>query len=83
MVTPLRPLEFFYGQEFNLVPTHVFLRNISLRVNCYPNIQPYMRDRIRLMVDDVINPAKYFLSNISSRILTTPLKNSTKSQTTH
>jgi len=59
-VTPLRPLEFFYDQEFNLVLTDVFLRNISLHMNGFSNIQPYMWEDIRLMVDDVINPAEYF-----------------------
>lgn len=50
----------FCDQEFNLVLADVFLRDISLHMNGFANVQPYMWEGIRLMESGVINPAEYF-----------------------
>jgi len=50
----------FCNQEFNLVLADVFLRDISLHMNGFSNVQPYMWEAIRLMERGVINPADYF-----------------------
>ncbi len=50
----------FCGQEFNLVLADVFLRDISLHMNGFANVQPYMWESLRLMERGVINPASLF-----------------------
>lgn len=50
----------FFDQKFNLVLADVFLRDISLHMNGFANVQPYMREGIRLMERGVINPSEYF-----------------------
>ncbi|MEO1888575.1 MAG: alcohol dehydrogenase [Cycloclasticus sp.] len=55
----------FCDQEFNLVLADVFLRDISLHMNGFANVQPYMWEGIRLMERGVINPAEYFSHEFS------------------
>lgn len=50
----------FADQEFNLVLIDVFLRDISLHMNGFANVQPFMWEGIRLMERGVINPTDYF-----------------------
>ena len=50
----------FCDQDFNLVLADVFLRDISLHMNGFANVQPYMWEGIRLMERGVINPSEYF-----------------------
>jgi alcohol dehydrogenase len=38
----------------------VFLRDISLHMNGFANVQPFMWEGIRLMERGVINPTDYF-----------------------
>ncbi|MBV1952463.1 MAG: alcohol dehydrogenase [Cycloclasticus sp.] len=55
----------FCDQEFNLVLADVFFRNISLHMNGFANVQPYMHEAIRLMESGLINPCEYFTHNYS------------------
>ncbi|HIF17872.1 MAG TPA: alcohol dehydrogenase [Cycloclasticus sp.] len=55
----------FCDQEFNLVLADVFLRDISLHMNGFANVQPYMWEGIRLMERGVINPTEYFSHEFS------------------
>jgi len=50
----------FCDQEFNLVLADVFLRDISLHMNGFANVQPYMWEGLRLMERNVMNPEEYF-----------------------
>lgn len=50
----------FCDQDFNLALADVFLRDISLHMNGFANVQPYMWEGIRLMERGVINPSEYF-----------------------
>ncbi len=50
----------FTDQEFNLVLADVFLRDITLHMNGFANVQPYMWESLRLMERGVIDPARYF-----------------------
>ncbi len=50
----------FCDQEFNLVLADVFLRDISLHMNGFANVQPYMWEGLRLMERGVIDPATLF-----------------------
>ena len=65
----------FCDAEFNLVLADVFLRDISLHMNGFANVQPYMWEGLRLMERGVINPTEYFshdysLSNIDQAFKT-------------
>lgn len=50
----------FTDSTFNLTLIDVFLRNITLHMNGFANVQPFMWEGIRLMERGVINPAEYF-----------------------
>jgi len=50
----------FCDQEFNLVLGDVFLRDITLHMNGFANVQPYMWQGLRLLERGVINPSEYF-----------------------
>jgi alcohol dehydrogenase len=50
----------FCDQEFNLVLADVFLRDITLHMNGFANVQPYMWEGLRLMERGVLNPEEYF-----------------------
>ncbi|BAO43837.1 alcohol dehydrogenase [Thiolapillus brandeum] len=50
----------FCDQEFNLVLADVFLRDISLHMNGFANVQPFMWEGLRLMERGVLDPGEYF-----------------------
>jgi alcohol dehydrogenase len=50
----------FCDQEFNLVLADVFLRDITLHMNGFANVQPFMWEGLRLMERGVLNPEEYF-----------------------
>jgi len=50
----------FTDQEFNLVLGDVFLRDISLHMNGFANVQPYMKQAMSCIQDGVVNPDEYF-----------------------
>jgi alcohol dehydrogenase len=50
----------FCDQEFNLVLADVFLRDISLHMNGFANVQPYMWRALRAMEREVIDPQALF-----------------------
>jgi alcohol dehydrogenase len=55
----------FCDAEFNLVLADVFLRDISLHMNGFANVQPYMWEALRLMERGVLNPEEYFSHDFS------------------
>lgn len=50
----------FCDQEFNLVLADVFLRDITLHMNGFANVQPFMWEGLRLMERGVLDPGEYF-----------------------
>ncbi|MGQ0621658.1 MAG: alcohol dehydrogenase [Panacagrimonas sp.] len=50
----------FTDGTFNLNLMDVFLRNISLHMNGFANVQPFMWEGLRLMEREVIKPQEYF-----------------------
>lgn len=50
----------FLDQEFNLVLGDVFLRDISLHMNGFANVQPYMELALKYIQDGIVNPDEYF-----------------------
>lgn len=50
----------FTDQEFNLVLGDVFLRDISLHMNGFANVQPYMQKALLYIQDGVVDPDEYF-----------------------
>jgi len=50
----------FCDQEFNLVLADVFLRDITLHMNGFANVQPFMWEGLRLLERGVLNPDEYF-----------------------
>ena len=50
----------FCDQEFNLVLADVFLRDISLHMNGFANVRPFMWEGLRLLERGVIDPGEYF-----------------------
>jgi alcohol dehydrogenase len=65
----------FTEQEFNLVLADVFLRDISLHMNGFANVQPYMEAGQKLLEAATIDPDSYFsheysLSDIDQAFLT-------------
>ena len=50
----------FCDQEFNLNLADVFLRDISLHMNGFANVQPYMRESLRMIESGTVNPAPLF-----------------------
>ncbi len=50
----------FTDQEFNLVLADVFLRDISLHMNGFANVQPYMKTALKYIQDGIVTPDEYF-----------------------
>lgn len=50
----------FTDDRFNLNLADVFLRDISLHMNGFANVQPFMRESLRLIERGVVDPATYF-----------------------
>jgi len=50
----------FCDQEFNLVLADVFLRDITLHMNGFANVQPFMEEGLLLMEKGTVNPEEYF-----------------------
>lgn len=50
----------FTDTTFNLDLADVFLRNISLHMNGFASVQPYMREGLRLLEQNLIDPGAYF-----------------------
>ncbi len=55
----------FCDQEFNLVLADVFLRDITLHMNGFANVQPFMAEGLKLMEKGIINPDVYFSHEFS------------------
>lgn len=55
----------FCDDTFNLNLADVFLRDISLHMNGFANVQPYMWDALRMMERGVVNPEQYFSHSFS------------------
>jgi alcohol dehydrogenase len=55
----------FCDPEFNLVLADVFLRDITLHMNGFANVQPYMAEGLALMEKGAINPDEYFSHDFS------------------
>lgn len=50
----------FTDTTFNLDLADVFLRNISLHMNGFASVQPFMREGLRLIERGVVDPGAYF-----------------------
>ncbi|PKO84170.1 MAG: alcohol dehydrogenase [Betaproteobacteria bacterium HGW-Betaproteobacteria-11] len=50
----------FTDASFNLNLADVFLRDITLHMNGFANVQPYMWEALRMMERGVVNPQAYF-----------------------
>jgi alcohol dehydrogenase len=50
----------FCDQNFNLNLSDVFLRDITLHMNGFANVQPFMREGLSLLERGLIDPAEYF-----------------------
>jgi alcohol dehydrogenase len=50
----------FTDPEFNLKLADAFLRDITLHMNGFGNVQPQMWEALRLMERGVVNPERYF-----------------------
>lgn len=50
----------FTDGQFNLNLADVSLRDITLHLNGFANVQPYMWDGLRLLENGVVNPQEYF-----------------------
>lgn len=50
----------FTDQQFNLNLADVFLRDITLHMNGFANVQPYMWEALRLLERGVVHPERYF-----------------------
>lgn len=50
----------FCDSSFNLNLADVFLRDITLHMNGFANVQPYMWEALRMMERGVVNPKQYF-----------------------
>lgn len=55
----------FCDNTFNLDLADVFLRDITLHMNGFANVQPYMWEALRLMERGVVNPQEYFSHTFS------------------
>lgn len=53
----------FCDEEFNLVLADVFLRDITLHMNGFANVQPFMWEGLRLMERGVLSPEEHFTHN--------------------
>jgi alcohol dehydrogenase len=50
----------FCDNTFNLNLADVFLRDITLHMNGFANVQPYMWESLRMMERGIVNPQEYF-----------------------
>ena len=50
----------FCDQEFNLNLADVFLRDISLHMNGFANVQPFMRESLRMVERGIVDPTTLF-----------------------
>ncbi|HEC00737.1 MAG TPA: alcohol dehydrogenase [Sphingomonadales bacterium] len=64
----------FCDQEFNLVLADVFLRDISLHMNGFANVQPFMAEGLSLMEQGIISPEEYFSHDFSLDAIDTAFK---------
>ncbi|MGH8434348.1 MAG: alcohol dehydrogenase [Pseudomonas sp.] len=55
----------FCDNSFNLNLADVFLRNITLHMNGFANVQPYLWEALRMMERGVLNPQQYFSHTFS------------------
>ncbi|ABM93782.1 alcohol dehydrogenase [Methylibium petroleiphilum] len=55
----------FTDSNFNLNLADVFLRDISLHMNGFANVQPFMWEGLRMMERGVIKPQEYFTHSFS------------------
>jgi alcohol dehydrogenase len=55
----------FCDDQFNLVLIDVFLRDISLHMNGFANVQPFMWEGLRMLERGAIQPDQYFSHNFS------------------
>lgn len=55
----------FTDTTFHLNLSDVFLRDITLHMNGFANVQPYMWEALRLMERGVVNPEGYFSHTVS------------------
>ncbi|MBI5921799.1 MAG: alcohol dehydrogenase catalytic domain-containing protein [Betaproteobacteria bacterium] len=55
----------FCDNTFNLNLADVFLRDITLHMNGFANVQPYMWESLRMMERGVVNPQEYFSHTFS------------------
>lgn len=65
----------FCDDKFNLNLADVFLRDITLHMNGFANVQPYMWEALRMMERGVVKPEEYFshtfaLANIDQAFAT-------------
>ncbi len=50
----------FCDNSFNLNLADVFLRDITLHMNGFANVQPFMWESLRMMERGIVNPQEYF-----------------------
>lgn len=55
----------FCDNTFNLNLADVFLRDITLHMNGFANVRPYMWEALRMMERGVVNPEEYFSHTFS------------------
>ena len=55
----------FTDAQFNLNVADVFLRDITLHMNGFANVQPYMWKSLRLLERGVVKPEQYFSHSFS------------------
>jgi len=55
----------FLSDTFNLNLGDVFLRDLTVHMNGFANVQPFMWEAQRMMLDGVVEPAKFFSHRFS------------------
>lgn len=55
----------FCDDKFNLNLVDVFLRDISLHMNGFANVQPYMWEAMRMLEHGTVNPDELFTHNFA------------------
>ena len=55
----------FCDNTFNLNLADVFLRDITLHMNGFANVQPYMWESLRIIERGVVKPQEYFSHSFS------------------
>lgn len=55
----------FTDATFNLNLADVFLRDITLHMNGFANVQPFMWEALRMLERGVVDPSRYFTHNFS------------------